>query len=70
MIINPKHRPGPKSTKKQQEYIEQLLIDVGMWVGFRDAIELRFGVRYLDELSISQGSDFIDELKEKKERLA
>lgn len=67
-IINPKKQPGLRATEKQIAYIDQLLIDVGMYDGRRDAIELRFGVRYLDEISISQASQFIEELLEKKAR--
>ncbi len=60
-----------RASKEQTQYIEQLLIDVGigidrqrrnaeltLWVGHE--------VKYLDELTVSEASLVIDKLKEIK----
>lgn len=58
-----------KATSKQQDYIHVLSIDCGMTDEQRRSfIELRTGHRFLDEISMSQATSIIDELKQLKEK--
>lgn len=59
---------GPAATKPQQKYLRSLFDDHGYTSEQRKAkLQLDFGVSYIDELTISEASQLIDELKPKED---
>lgn len=54
-------------TDKQLKYIEILLNDVGLYHHRKDMLQLRYKKDHISDLSKSEASAFISELKEVKE---
>lgn len=61
---------GLLATTKQCDYAETLLNDCGMWEQRRSVLELRFNKSHLSDLTKTEISSLIDELKKVKESRA
>lgn len=56
------------ATDAQQKYIEILLNDVGLHHHRKDMLQLRYKKDHISDLYKHEASNFINELKEMKER--